>query len=103
MARTTDQILEAAANTYRERHPIYGRNWHKVGAAMAAMFPDGLTLNTPNDFTRFYLFTLQIMKQTRYANNFASGGHPDSALDNSVYSALLLAVDEEIKDGQGNN
>jgi hypothetical protein len=100
MARTTDAILEAAANTYRERHPIYGRNWHKVGGVLAAMFPEGITLKEPEDFTRFYLFVLQVMKQTRYANNFASGGHPDSALDTAVYSALLLAVDEEITDAK---
>ena len=98
MARTTNEILEAAAATYKERHPIYGRNWFKVGGALAAMFPSGITLHTPEDFARFYLFTLQVMKQTRYANNFASGGHADSMLDTSVYSALLLAVDEEIKE-----
>jgi len=102
VARPTDAILMAAAATYRARHPIYGRNWHKVGGALAAMFPDGITLRTPNDHTRFYLFVLEVMKQTRYANNFANGGHADSMLDTSVYSALLTAVDEEINEqGKG--
>jgi hypothetical protein len=101
MARTTDQVLDDAARTYRERHPIYGRNWHKVGGALAAMFPEGITLRTPEDFTRFYLFVLQIMKQTRYAHNFASGGHSDSALDTVVYSAMLAAIDEEINGSKG--
>jgi hypothetical protein len=91
---TADEILEAAVATYRERRAVYGNNGPKLGNAMAAMFPEGITLQTPKDFERFYLYTMQVVKLSRYCNNFASGGHKDSVTDNIVYAALLEAADE---------
>jgi hypothetical protein len=57
------------------------------------MFPDGVELSTPADFTRFALFCQAHGKLVRYASTFAQGGHPDSLDDNSVYSQLLKFVD----------
>jgi hypothetical protein len=91
----TDKILERGAQVFRERRPIYGRNAPKIGRALQAMFPEGLTLTTAEDFTRFYLFQMQLVKQSRYANNFLKGGHADSMVDTCVYAAMLQATDEE--------
>jgi len=91
---TAEEVLLDAAKTYRERHVYYGNNSPKVGGALAAMFPEGLTLRTPQDFTRFYLFVLAIMKASRYANNITKAeGHKDSAHDLCVYAAMLEAND----------
>jgi hypothetical protein len=58
------------------------------------MFPEGVELSTPSDFTRFALFCQAHGKLIRYAARFAQGGHPDSLDDASVYSQLLKFVDE---------
>lgn len=63
---------------------------------MVALFPDGLTLKTADDWNRAHLFLLGVVKQSRYAVNFEKGGHRDSARDLTVYSAMLEAVDEEV-------
>jgi hypothetical protein len=90
--------LRAAAATYEERNAVYGDNFRRVGNAMVAMFPDGLTLKTADDWNRAHLFLLGVVKQTRYAVNFEKGGHRDSVHDSTVYSAMLEAVDQEIVD-----
>jgi hypothetical protein len=93
--RDAATILEEAIATYTQRRAVYGNNGPKLGHAMAAMFPDGITLHTPKDFERFYLYMMQVVKLSRYCNNFSDGGHKDSATDNIVYAALLQAADED--------
>lgn len=90
-------LLEAGAKVYRERNKVYGDAFLTVGNVMAAMFPDGVELKTPDDFARFHLLEWQVGKTVRYATNFNKGGHADSILDASVYSAILAAVDERIR------
>jgi len=96
---TTDKILDEAADTFRKRFPVYGKNAPKIGGAMAAMFPEGITLRTPEDFTRFYLLIMVITKLSRYVNNFTNGGHKDSLVDAAVYAAMLQSEDENGKEG----
>jgi hypothetical protein len=57
------------------------------------MFPDGIELRDPSDFTRFALFLQAHGKLVRYAATFSQGGHPDSLDDSSVYAQLLKFVD----------
>ena len=95
---STPDILERAANTFRERRLIYGRNAPKIGAAMQALFPEGLQATTAKDFTRLYLLYMVVVKLSRYVNNFNNGGHADSLIDAAVYAAMLQAVDEEHND-----
>lgn len=97
-AKTAADKLEAMAATFRERNAVYGNNFERLGNAMHAMFPQGLTVATPQDWTRLYFFMLQQVKQSRYATNFTKGGHADSTHDSAVYAALLEAFDENIRD-----
>jgi hypothetical protein len=90
---TTDAILERAAALFKERIPVYGNNAPKVGNALLALFPDGVTLRTAEDFTRMYLFMMLVVKAGRYANNFHKG-HADSLMDMTVFAAMLLSIDE---------
>jgi len=92
--RNTAEVLTTAAATFKQRQPIYGDNAPRVGAALAALFPKGLTLNTADDFTRFYLYSQMVAKLGRYANNFQTP-HMDSTLDATVYAAMLHATDQE--------
>jgi hypothetical protein len=91
---TTDAVLERAATTFKERIPVYGNNAPKVGNALLALFPDGVTLRTAEDFTRMYLFMMLIAKEGRYANNFTNKGHADSLIDIAVFAAMLHSTDE---------
>ena len=98
MARKANEILHESAATYEERNKVYGDNYLKVGNVMAALFPDGITLKTPDDHNRFHIFMLGIVKQTRYVTSFTNGGHRDSVHDNTVYSAMLEEIDEAIEE-----
>lgn len=95
MSNAADK-LEAMAQTFRERNAVYGDNFLRLGNAMHAMFPNGLTLASPDDWTRLYFFMLTQVKASRYATNFTKGGHADSVHDAAVYSALLEAYDERV-------
>lgn len=91
------EYLEDCAQTYHEKHKIYGDNFLIIGQAMAAIFPEGLTVKTANDWNRLHLMLLNMVKVTRYANNYNKGGHEDSLRDSIVYNAMLQYVDEEIQ------
>jgi len=95
MSVTPDRILESAAQTFAERNKMYRNNWRMVGPVMQAMFPDGLQLVSTRAQERFHLFSLIIVKLTRYAVNFENGGHKDSIHDIAVYAAMLEAIDSE--------
>lgn len=86
--------LRAGADTWEEREKQYGSNFKRTGAALASFFPGGLTLQTPEEFTRFSLLLWVIAKTGRYSFNFGKGGHADSLQDLSVYAAILGAYDE---------
>lgn len=82
--------LEAMAKTFRERNAVYKDNYKMVGRVMEAFFPDGVTLKTQDDFNRWHLFELKIIKLTRFVNSGLL--HPDSLTDDGVYSAMILRL-----------
>lgn len=94
MTKSVPELLRACATTYEERNKLYGDNYKKFGRVMEAMFPNGLTLNTTQDFNRYGIFVQCASKLMRYAENLNKGGHQDSAHDLSVYAAML----EELTD-----
>lgn len=87
------RLLLDAEQLYIERHQIYGDNYLEFGSVMVGMFPKGIKLTTAEDFNRFGLLVQIISKLKRYAENFTSGGHPDSSADLVVYGAMLQEVD----------
>jgi hypothetical protein len=89
-------ILEEAGRTFRVRNAVYKDNYKNIGPVMAGLFPDGVLLNGPDDFIRFHLLMLSLVKMTRYCNNWAEGGHQDSIRDAAVYNAMLESVDASI-------
>jgi hypothetical protein len=70
MTIETVKILRESADTYEERNKVYGDNFLKVGAIMSALFPDGLTVKTPDDWNRLHILVLGVVKQTRYVQNW---------------------------------
>ena len=89
--------LEACAKTYRQRNALYGNNYKRFGHIMAQMFPNGISLKTPDDFNRFGVFVQIVSKLTRYCAQYGEGGHKDSLLDEAVYSVMMHEVDNEAR------
>jgi hypothetical protein len=71
---------------FKERNKTYSENYHKVGTIMTILFPDGIKLDSPDDFVRFHFLDWIVGKLTRYA---ASEPHEDSMFDLAVYAAML--------------
>ena len=86
---TVPELLRAAASTYEERNKAYGDNYKKSGAALAAMFPEGLPPMGAQDWNEFGVWFMIFVKLSRYAENIGKGGHVDSAHDMVVYAAML--------------
>lgn len=89
--------LTDASKTYEQRNAMYKDAYKNHGYAMAGFFPDGVQLNTPEDFNRFGLFSAVVGKLNRYARQFEDGGHEDSLDDASVYAQMLNEIDHEIQ------
>lgn len=93
--KSPDQILLDGAETYAVKNAEYGDNFRLFPRVMVALFPEGITLRTYEDWMRMQFFLLKVVKLTRYTQNIDAGGHPDSIHDDMVYSAMLEAVDAE--------
>lgn len=83
-------ILATMAETYRERNKIYGDNYKRVGEVMTALFPRGVGLYSVDDFNKWHLFELIIVKLTRFANSDLT--HQDSIHDAAVYCAMVESL-----------
>ena len=89
-AVTAADILQRAADTFRDRNAVYKDNAGKVGQVMAVLFPEGVTLKTEADHKFYHLFELLIVKLTRFTNSGLH--HEDSIHDLMVYAAMLEAI-----------
>jgi hypothetical protein len=87
---TAADILEEMANTYRERNKVYGDNFKTVGPLMQQLYPGGMNLDSANDYELFHLWTLLLVKVTRFVNS--EHRHIDSCHDISVYAAMIEAI-----------
>lgn len=90
--------LEEAAAVYKERNAVYKDNFRTVGKVMEALFPDGTNLAGEDDFNRWHILELMIVKLTRYTQNWDKGGHADSLADIGVYAAILSGIDSQIEE-----
>ncbi len=87
---SADKILLSMAETFRERNKIYGDNYKSVGEVMMALFPDGIELSSKDQFNKWHLFELMVVKLTRFANTNLS--HKDSIHDAAVYAAMVESL-----------
>lgn len=91
--KPVDQALSDLGDIFKQRNSLYGDNYKRFGPSLMSMLPAGVKIETANDMNRFALFVMIFSKVTRYANQFASGGHPDSLDDLSVYAQMLRELD----------
>lgn len=92
-ATSVPAILRSGADTYEARNAVYGDNYKRVGEVMAALFPDGITLRTPEQYNLWHLFELAIVKMTRFTNSRFE--HVDSIHDMTVYTAMVQSLIKE--------
>jgi hypothetical protein len=90
--KTAAEFLRDGAATFEGRNKVYGNNFLKIGHVMAGLFPAGVELKSVQDWNRMHILLLQIVKLSRYCNNWETG-HADSIHDNTVYSAILESID----------
>lgn len=91
--RCTEDILEAAAATFRERNAVYGSSSIKVGQVMSILFPNGYTCRTDADHRMMDHFNRVIAKLVRFVNSDLT--HEDSIHDLCVYAAMCETVAKE--------
>lgn len=84
------EVFKRGGGAYKDAYLVYGD-------VMAALFPEGLNVRTVEDWQRLGVFNQIMTKVTRYAMTLESGGHADSALDISVYGAMLRSITTEEK------
>lgn len=90
-------ILRDGADLYDRKNADYGDSWRKQGRILAAMFPNGITLKTEEDFTKFFVVTRMIDKLNRATNiEFITKGQQvkdetvkDTYQDLAVYAAMI--------------
>lgn len=83
------RTLRKAAKTFEQRNAVYGDSYKSFGKVMMALFPNGLELDTVDEWNRAGVLFMMVSKLMRYAVQFEHGGHQDSAHDLCVYSAML--------------
>lgn len=115
--RFATTILREAASLFETRNKVYKDTTGAVGEILAVLKRTGLMrLETPDDFRRYHILVLIIVKLVRYCNNWnpvktkleedSSGaeieivGHQDSIRDMTVYSGILESIDQEINEEQ---
>ena len=98
MTKSVPQALRDLGELYEERNKMYKNNYLNFGKQLVALFPDGLTLRTEEEFNRFALFMQLVHKLSRYAHSLLNGGHDDSLDDTSVYAQMLREYDGLMKE-----
>ena len=58
-----DEYLNSASTMYREKSKVYGNNYKQFGKIMSAMFPDGLTVKSEEEWNRLHLFIMGMVKK----------------------------------------
>ena len=84
--------LRSLGDLYRERNRSYGDSYLKYGKIMTALFPDGITLKSEEDFNRIGALSCIVSKMARYTNNLEVP-HRDSLHDIAVYSIIIDELD----------
>lgn len=92
-----NRALQLALATMEERDAKYNRGYERIGKVMSSFFPNGITLDSADDFARYQTFAFMVSKMNRYAQQLTKGGHKDSALDLINYSAILTSLTKEVK------
>ena len=87
MSKTVPELLREGAATYEERQRVYGDNYKHYGTVMKGLFPNGLRIETEEDWNRLGIIHNCVTKLGCFAANI-SVPHSDSVHDLMVYAAM---------------
>ena len=91
-----DQILRGAADFFKEKNNEHGSTYERHGKLMSIFFPEGITLKTKEDFGRFHILSLLVLKMNRISGSLNKGiFHEDSYCDLMIYSSMALSLNEK--------
>jgi len=91
--KTVPEILDDMKNTFEHRGSLYKDNFTRIGYVLEALFPEGITIKTPDEHNRWHLYLMMLVKITRLACTDIT--HRDSAHDCAVYSTMLESIMDE--------
>lgn len=100
-------ILRQSAETYQKKNEDYGSSWYAIGEILCGLtHGESITLETPEDFVSFGLFTRRLDKLARaFSAEFLSDdvnfeAVEDSHMDASVYASMHASIftDDEDED-----
>ena len=94
MSEVQDALI-IAGKVFAERNEVYKDAYLVVGKVTAALFPEGVKLETETDHNRWHLLELIIVKLTRYAAQWEHG-HSDSLDDIMAYAAMIRTLDRNM-------
>lgn len=87
-------ILFEMGNTFKLKEKEYGDSIKRAGAAMNALFPNGLRTEGSVAWMRLDIVSIIVSKLARYAVSMEQGKvHADSIHDVGVYAAILEGED----------
>jgi len=89
--RAPASILEQGATTFNERNALYADNYLLFGGVMAALLPNGVQINSAENWNKFGLLIQCVSKLTRFCNS-PDMTHRDSVHDLMVYAAMLESI-----------
>jgi hypothetical protein len=93
MTKTVPQRLSDLGHLFEERNKLYGSNYKNFGKVLTGMFPNGIVLQTEQEFNRFAIFVQIMHKTTRLAQSMPGAPHEDSCDDLSVYTQMLVEAE----------
>lgn len=91
--KTIVDELEEMRKTASERAAMYGDSYLRFGAVASGLWPNGLHIESKEDFDRLGVVVQIISKLVRYTGT--PRGHKDSAHDLAVYGAMLSTITED--------
>ncbi len=88
--------LREMAVVFEQRNAVYKDNYKLAGAALDALFPEGM----PKDQETMHLISLLVVKISRYINSGQSS--EDSMVDAGAYCAMLADITKQRKQQKEN-
>jgi hypothetical protein len=101
----TDKVvtkLKECADLFENKNAEHGSAYLLVGEVLEKIIPDGVKLETSDDFTIFLMFAISVMKKIRAANAIYGDVVPffdsatDSLVDDAIYT-IMAACELENK------
>lgn len=91
-----------ALETFKQRANVYGDSYTRHGKVMAELFPEGIKLESIDDFNRFGILNMQVSKLIRYTQAWEDR-HIDSSHDLGVYCFMQEELDRAFHEIKNDN